>query len=240
MVHVHLLGFPGMGGIGSTRARVPHGRVTNYVSNGAAKLTLRNPLRSRDGPGRAAHEEGPGALAAQPGGLGDDPNLQHEDRAVDGEPEYIIHQRIVSSANARKRRAANWESTEETLANMMLKDRLPHPCDCARRDVVTVRCIDLSLYEDRVFEYCNCARSCSSLLIADYFPCAPVRPRTAFSIRLLQLLHEQSVLGYVSRSAWSGGLKALYESEKKEVLPAFDREVSTPPHRAVPLNNEIL
>jgi hypothetical protein len=124
------------------------------------------------------------------------------------------------------------------LADMMLQDKLPDPCDCTRRDVVTVRCIDLNSYEHREFQYCICHRSSSCLLKEGYFPCAPIKPKTAFSIRLLQLLHEQSVLGYVSRSAWSGGLRALFESEKKAVLPAFDREVSTPPYRSGPLNTE--
>jgi len=44
------------------------------------------------------------------------------------------------------------------------------------------------------------------------------------------------VLGYVSSCAWSVGLRALFESEKKAVLPAFDREVSTPLYLLGPLN----
>jgi len=38
--------------------------------------------------------------------------------------------------------------------------------------------------------------------------------------------------------AWLGGLRELYESEKKAVLPPFDREVRTLPHHAVPSNTE--
>lgn len=251
-ISVHLLGFPGMGGVGSRSARVSHGQVTKYVSNGAAKLVLRNPIRANGGGGNSRGVErgggegrgGEGGVADVGGEGGDfhhdDLNLQHPDQEVDEELEFIIHRRTRSSAKLRERRAANWQCTETVLADQMLKDELPHPCFCARRDVVTVRCIDLNSYEHRVFEYCNCARSCSCLLKEGYFPSAPVKPRTAFSIRLLQLLHEQSVLGYVSRSAWSGGLRALFEVEKKAVLQAFDREVSTLLHRSVPLNTERL
>ena len=98
----------------------------------------------------------------------DDLNLQHPDQEVDEELEFIIHRRTRSSAKLRERRAANWQRTEtvqSVLANQMLKDELPHLCVCARRDVVTVRCIDLNSYEHRVFEYCNCVRSCSCLVI---------------------------------------------------------------------------
>ena len=208
------------------------------MSNGTAELVLRYWLHANGDSEHTAGEEVLEGIAAEPFGLGDDINLQHQDQQIDGEPEFTIHQRTRSSANERERRAANWERTEAVLADVMVKDALPHPCDCARRDVFTVRCIDLNSYEHRAFEYCNCARSCSTLLKEGYFPCAPIKPRTAFSIRLLQLLHEQSVLGYVSRSAWSGGLRALYESEKKAVLPPFDREVRTLPHRAIPSNTE--
>jgi len=121
---------------------------------------------------------------------------------------------------------------------MMLQNRLLDTCVCTRCDVVTVWCIDLNLYEHCEFQYCICHQSSSCLLNEGYFPCAAIKPRTAFSIRLLQLLHEQSELGYVSRSAWSGGLRALFESEKKAVLPAFDREVSMPLYLSGPLNTE--
>jgi len=121
---------------------------------------------------------------------------------------------------------------------MMVQNRLPDTCVCTQRDIVTLRCIDLNSYEHHEFQYCICQQSSSCLLNEGYFPCAPIKPRTAFSIRLLQLLHVQSVRGYVSRSAWSGGLRALFESEKKAVLPAFDREVSTPQYLLRPLNTE--
>ena len=42
-----------MGGVGSRSARVSHGQVTKYVSNGAAKLVLRNPIRANGGGGNS-------------------------------------------------------------------------------------------------------------------------------------------------------------------------------------------
>jgi hypothetical protein len=236
-----------MGGIGSSSARVATGQVTNYVRKGAAKLVLRDPMRANDGNGNHGGGGGGGgggqSEAAEASGAGGDfdnevLNLQHLDREVGGEPEFIIHRRTRSSVNKRERRATNWQRAEAILADVMLKDGFPDPCACDRREVVTVRCVDLNSYEHREFQYCNCPQSPSCLLKEGYFPCSPIKPKTAFSIRLLQLLHEQSVLGYVSRSAWSGGLRALFEGEKKTALPAFDREVSTPLHHSVPLNTE--
>jgi hypothetical protein len=227
-VHVRFLGFPGMGGIGVKSALVSAGKVTEYVRDGAAQLVFpqNQPCASdAHGNGEGGSEEGQHE-AADAGGAGwdsDDADLDEGDR----EPEWIICQRTRLSVNQRIRQADNWQRTEAILADMMLKDRLPDPCNCTRDDIVTVRMIDLNSYTHREFQYCNCPRSSCCLLKEGYFPGSPKKPKTAFSIRLLQLLHDQSVLGYVSRSAWSGGLRALFEREKKAVLPAFDREVST-------------
>jgi hypothetical protein len=228
-----------MGGIGSKSARITEGRVTDYVRDGAAKLVLRDLPHASDAQGNDEGGGGGGQYeAADPGGAGGDFDNEDLDCEADREPELIIHRRTRLSANLRERRAENWQRTEAILADMMVKDRLPDPCNCTRHDIVTVRRIDLNSYEHSEFQYCNCPRSSSCLLKEGYFPCAPIKPKTAFSIRLLQLLHEQSVLGYVSRSAWSGGLRALFEREKKAVLPAFDREVSTLLYSLVPLNTE--
>jgi len=239
-VRVHFLGFLGMGGIGAKSALVSAGKVTEYVCDGTAQLVFPRNLPHASGTHR--HGEGGSGMgqhgAADAGGAGGDPNDADLDYEVDGEPELIISRRTRLSVNQRTWQAENWQHTKAILADMMLKDRLPDPCSCTRDDIVTVRMIDLNSYTHNEFQYCNCPRSSSCLLKEGYFPCAPKKPKTAFSIRLLQLLHEQSVLGYVSRSAWSGGLRALFEREKKTVLPAFDREVSTPLDSLAPLNTE--
>jgi hypothetical protein len=228
-----------MGGIGSSSARVSAGKVTDYLREGATELPMLRdlPRASDDGNDEGGGGEGQ-YEAADAGGAGGDFHNEDLDCEADREPELIIHRRTRSWAYQRERRAENWQRTEAILVEMMLKDRLPDPCNCTRHDIVTVCRIDLNSYEHSEFQYCNCPRSSSCLLEEGYFPCAPIKPKTAFSIRLLQLLHEQSVLGYVSRSAWSGGLRALFEREKKAVLPAFDREVSTLPYSLVPLNTE--
>ena len=82
-----------MGGVGSRSARVPHGRVTKYVSKGAAKLVLRNPIRAngvRENNGGGGEEEGSGGdgEVADVGGAGGDPD---QEVWVDEEPEFIIH-----------------------------------------------------------------------------------------------------------------------------------------------------
>ncbi|KAF8531189.1 hypothetical protein BDD12DRAFT_691393, partial [Trichophaea hybrida] len=55
-------------------------------------------------------------------------------------------------------------------------------------------------------DYCNCPLSTSTLVGEGFFPAAPRKPRTAFSMRLLQVLHEQSIRGSISKSAWADGL----------------------------------
>jgi hypothetical protein len=239
-VHVRFLGFPGMGGIGAKSARVSAGKVTEYVSNGAAQLVFpRNLPRASDAHGNdKGGSVGGQNEAADAGGAGGDSDNADLDREVDREPGLTTRRRTRLPANRRDRQAENWQRTEAILADMMLKDRLPDPCNCTREDTATVRRIDLNSYEHSEFQYCNCPRSSSCLLKEGFFPCSPIKPKTAFSIRLLQLLHEQSVLGSVSKSAWSGGLRALFEREKNAVLPAFDREVSTLPYSLVPLNTE--
>jgi len=228
--------------MGASSARVTAGQVTNYVRQGAAKVELLEQKHNKDGHRDGGQRGGNGRAPDEHRAIGDfeneDLDLQHRDQGVDGDPEFIIHRKIRSSTNDRQHRAANWQRTEAILADVMLQNRLPDPCVCARRDVVTVRCIDLNSYEHREFQYCICNQSTSCLLNEGYFPSAPIKPKTAFSIRLLQLLHKQFVLGYVSRSSWSGGLRAFFECEKKVVLPAFDREVSTPPYRSGVLNTE--
>jgi len=239
-VRVHFLGFPGIGGIGAKSALVSAGKVTEYVRDGAAQLVFPRNLP----PASGTHGKGEGGSgmgqygAADAGAAGGNSDDADSDYEVDGEPELIISRRTRLSVNQRTRQAENWQSTEAILTDMMLKDRLPDPCSCTRDDIVTVRMIDLNSYTHNEFQYCNCPRSSSCLLKAGYFPCAPKKPKIAFSIWLLQLLHKQSVLGYVLRSAWSGGLRALFEHEKKAVLPAFDREVSTPLDSLAPLNTE--
>ena len=240
-VHVHFLAFPGTSGIGASSARVSPGQVTNYIRKGAAKLESREQIHNKDSHRNGGQRGGHGGVPDGCGAIGDfeneDLNLQLQDRD-DGDPEFVIHRKSRSSSNDRQCRAANWQRTEAILADMMLQNRLLDTCVCTRCDVVTVRCIDLNSYEHREFQYCIRHQSSSCLLNKGYFPCAPIKPRTAFSIRLLQLLHEQSVLGYVNSSAWSGGLRALFESEKKAVLLAFDREVSTSLYLLGPLNTE--
>ncbi|KAF8535661.1 hypothetical protein BDD12DRAFT_808398 [Trichophaea hybrida] len=74
-------------------------------------------------------------------------------------------------------------------------------------------------------DYCNCPLSTSTLVREGFLLAAPGKPRTAFSMRLLQVLHEQSVRGSISKSVWADGLLAVCESDHKTSLPNFARSV---------------
>jgi hypothetical protein len=147
-----------MGGIGSKSARVSAGKVTEYVRDGAAQLVFpRNLPHANDAHGNGEGASGGGQNeAADAGGAGGDFDNADLDCEVDREPELIICRRTRLSVNQRKRQAENWQRTEAILADMMLKDRLPDPCNCTRDDIVTVRMIDLSSYKHSEFQYCNC------------------------------------------------------------------------------------
>ncbi|KAF8535688.1 hypothetical protein BDD12DRAFT_808381 [Trichophaea hybrida] len=58
-----------------------------------------------------------------------------------------------------------------------------------------------------------------------FFPAAPRKLRTAFSIRLLQVLKDQSVRGSIFKSAWADGLIAVCQSDHMTSLPNFARSV---------------
>jgi hypothetical protein len=95
-----------------------------------------------------------------------------------------------------------------------------------------VRFISLDSYKIDYFEYCQCAAACSGLIAEGFFPSAPCRPGTVFSLRLLRTLHAQGVLGSVSKQAWSAGLHMIFEEDLKTVLPSFYHEVCTYRERA--------
>ncbi|KAF8542600.1 hypothetical protein BDD12DRAFT_802774 [Trichophaea hybrida] len=72
-------------------------------------------------------------------------------------------------------------------------------------------------------DYCNCPLFTSTLVKEGFFPAAPRKPRTAFPMRLLQVLPQQSVRGSIFKSAWADGILAVYQSDHKTSLPNFAR-----------------
>jgi hypothetical protein len=112
------------------------------------------------------------------------------------------------------------------LVDPMDNENRRMPCGCSRaRYRKHVRFISLDSYKIDYFEYCQCAAACSGLIAEGIFPSSPCRPGTVLSLRLLRTLHAQSVLGSVSKQAWSAGLHMIFEEDLKTVLPPFDDEV---------------
>jgi len=158
-----------------------------------------------------------------------DTELETFGEAGNGEP-YIHMARnpppLRSRHNERSRLAENWIRTRPIIADLLVLRKTEEECTCDMQATCRVRFIGLESYFYRDVEYCSCGVSCTQLAKEGYFPSTPVRPATVFSLRLLRLLHEQSVLGSVSNSAWAGGLRAVYEADRMSAIPSFDREVS--------------
>jgi hypothetical protein len=132
------------------------------------------------------------------------------------------------AAATRKSRAENWVETERILTETLYENGRRRQCMCARaRDRKRVRFISLESYVVREVDYCQCAASCGALLSEGegFFPSAPCKPGTVFSLRLLRTLHAQGALGSVSKPAWSAGLHVVFEEDLRTTLPRFDEEV---------------
>lgn len=138
----------------------------------------------------------------------------------------VFQWRNRSRVGERKRLSENWKETEQVLAHLVYFGNAGTTCTCARKDSVEVRLISLESWSTRYVDYCSCPYSTSALIEQGYFPSTPRKPRTAFSTRMLQVLHEQSVRGSISKTAWADGLRAVFECDLKTSLPVFARQVS--------------
>ena len=78
-------------------------------------------------------------------------------------------------------------------------------------------------------DYCACGQRCAQLVKREIFPSTPIRPRTLFSISLLELLHLQSIRGACSKYAWAEGLRDLLEGVLGIEIQPFHASVSFRP-----------
>ena len=139
----------------------------------------------------------------------------------------VFHWKNRSRVGERKRLSENWRDTERVFTQFLHSGSADSACTCAHKDPVDVRLLSLESWVTKSIDYCNCRLSASALIEEGFFPSTPHKPRTAFSMRLLQVLHEQSVRGSISQSAWADGLRAVYEYDLKTSLPGFSRQVAT-------------
>jgi len=141
----------------------------------------------------------------------------------------VFNWRNRSRVGERQRLSENWKQTEKVLAQFLHFGAAESICTCASKHRVEVRLLSFECWATRSMDYCNCPHSTITLIEQGFFPSTPRKPRTAFSIRLLQILHEQSVRGAISKSAWADGLRAVYEYDLKTSLPGFARQVNSYP-----------
>jgi hypothetical protein len=123
-------------------------------------------------------------------------------------------------AAERRATAANWIHAEKRMIAFSTSRERAVPCDCTP-EAVNARFISLESYEVRSVSLCICGRRSSMFVQDGFFPSTPVKPRTFFSLRLLRLLHEQSVRGGASKYAWAAGLRAVHEAYMAKTLPDF-------------------
>ena len=113
----------------------------------------------------------------------------------------VFHWKNRSRVGERKRLSENWKETEQAFIQFLRSGSAASACTCTRKDHVDVQLLSLESWVMRGIDYCNCALSTTTLIEEGFFPSTPRKPRTAFSIRLLQVFHEQSVRGLISKSA---------------------------------------
>jgi hypothetical protein len=138
----------------------------------------------------------------------------------------LIHKKKRSRVGERKKLSENWVETEAMMVELLRRGPSRLVCTCARKFSVQVRILSLDSWSLKTINYCNCALSTVELVREGFFPATPRKPRTAFSVRMLQVLHEQSVRGAISKTAWAEGLRVAYEYEHRTTLPNFTRAVS--------------
>lgn len=141
----------------------------------------------------------------------------------------VFQYRNRSNVGVRKRLSEQWKETEQALTQLLHTGSAAFTCPCASKDHVQVTLISLECWRVKGMDYCSCALSTSCLIAEGFFPSSPRKPRTAFSLRLLLVLHEQSVRGSISKVAWADGLRASYEYDHMTSLPGFSRQVSCCP-----------
>jgi len=134
-----------------------------------------------------------------------------------------------SNVGMRKRLSEQWKETEQALTQLLYNGVAASMCTCVSKDHVQVRLISLESWTLKGMDYCSCSLSTSCLIAEGFFPATPRKPQTAFSLRLLRVLHEQSVRGSVSKVAWADGLRASFEYDLKTSLPGFSRQVNRCP-----------
>jgi hypothetical protein len=123
-------------------------------------------------------------------------------------------------AAERQAAAANWLEAEKRMVAFCTSQERAVPCDC-RTESINGRFISLESYEVRPIRLCMCGQRAAMFIQEGFFPSAPVKPRTFFSLRLLRVLHEQSVRGGGSIYAWAAGLRAVHEAYMAKTLPDF-------------------
>jgi hypothetical protein len=217
----------GYGGMPGTKARtMTHAQWLKWSSKRAMKVVMRP-----QGSNRPSRNVENAALADPELELPGIPPDYHYPDGDAGSFIPLINKR--SNAQTRQSVAQNWVDAEKMLVDSLYNDNRRIPCSCSRaRYRKRVRFISLDSYKIDYFEYCQCAAACSGLIAEGFFPSAPCRPGTVFSLRLLRTLHAQGVLGSVSKQAWSAGLHMIFEEDLKTVLPSFYHEVCTYRERA--------
>ena len=149
----------------------------------------------------------------------------------------IFNYRNRSNVGIRKRLSENWKETEQALTQLLYNGLAASLCTCVSKDHVQVRLISLESWTVKGMDYCSCPLSTSCLIAEGFFPSTPRKPKTAFSLQLLRVLHEQSVRGSISKVAWADGLRASFEYDLKTSLPGLLRQVSLCPHIFLPRYN---
>lgn len=219
------------GGIGTRRqATMNARRVDRLFAMNAPNVVFPNPTRNSERQpisDSLMHDMGSYPIGSlDPSGFAETGEIAEGESPQNAPLIEIFQYKNRSNVGVRKRLSEQWKATEEVLTQLLHNGSVTGTCPCTGRDHVQVRLISLESWTVKSVDYCNCPLSTSSLVAEGFFPSTPRKPRTAFSLRLLKVLHEQSVRGSISKVAWADGLRVVYEHDLKAPLPGFSRQVS--------------
>ncbi|KAA1115991.1 hypothetical protein PGTUg99_031009 [Puccinia graminis f. sp. tritici] len=166
-------------------------------------------------------------------------NQDHDDAMLH---EHAAYHRLLRHAENREKLSRQWSQLEAQAASTYLMcqeatsnwtDNIinqfevpPNTCTCRPDDIIQrhVDLIDILSHQPRhSVTFCKCIPDVIRLIHYGYFAASAEKPRTAFSIRLIQYHHFMWQTSVISVSAFVKGLSAFLDT--RSTRPMFARSV---------------
>ncbi|KNF01379.1 hypothetical protein PSTG_05478 [Puccinia striiformis f. sp. tritici PST-78] len=127
-----------------------------------------------------------------------------------------LEQKTVAAYLLCQKKTANWTFIAKGIG---WDGYTPISCSCVPSDIQSrnVACYDIiSRQTPKLLPFCKCTPDVIRLIHYGFFASSPNKPRTAFSIRLVQFHHHLWESAVISASAFVKGLSAFLDTRKAE------------------------